>query len=119
MMRISPVMTVVTLVSVAVFAFVLFRAMKTLRPIFRERSEVYGQVAGRLTESLGGVRVVKGYHAESRESGVFSAGVDRLLANIVRTLTATSTMGLASTRAARRRGRGGDVRGRAPDPRGR
>jgi ABC-type multidrug transport system fused ATPase/permease subunit len=97
MMRISPVMTLVTLVSVGVFAFVLFRAMKTLRPIFRERSEVYGQVAGRLTESLGGVRVVKGYHAEARESSVFSAGVDRLLANIVRTLTATSTMGLAST----------------------
>ncbi|MET0556407.1 MAG: ABC transporter ATP-binding protein [Vicinamibacteria bacterium] len=97
MLRISPVMTLVTLGSVAVFAAVLFRAMKTLRPIFRERSEVYGQVAGRLTESLGGVRVVKGYHAESRESSVFSAGVDRLLANIVRTLTATSTMGLAST----------------------
>jgi ABC-type multidrug transport system fused ATPase/permease subunit len=97
MMRISPVMTLVTLFSVGIFALVLYRAMKTLRPIFRERSEVYGQVAGRLTESLGGVRVVKGYHAESRESGVFSAGVDRLLANIVRTLTATSTMGLAST----------------------
>jgi subfamily B ATP-binding cassette protein MsbA len=97
MMRISPVMTVVTLVSVAVFAGVLYRAMKTLRPIFRERSEVYGQVAGRLTESLGGVRVVKGYHAEDRESRVFADGVARLLANIVKTLTATSTMGLAST----------------------
>jgi ABC-type multidrug transport system fused ATPase/permease subunit len=97
MLRISPVMTLVTLASVGVFAAVLYRAMKTLRPIFRERSEVYGQVAGRLTESLGGVRVVKGYHAEARESSVFSAGVDRLLANIVRTLTATSTMGLAST----------------------
>jgi ABC-type multidrug transport system fused ATPase/permease subunit len=97
MMRISPVMTLVTLFSVGIFALVLYRAMKTLRPIFRERSEVYGQVAGRLTESLGGVRVVKGYHAESRESGVFAEGVARLLANIVRTLTATSTMGLAST----------------------
>jgi subfamily B ATP-binding cassette protein MsbA len=97
MMRISPVMTIVTLVSVGVFAGVLYRAMKTLRPIFRERSEVYGQVAGRLTESLGGVRVVKGYHAEDRESRVFAEGVARLLANIVKTLTATSTMGLAST----------------------
>jgi ABC-type multidrug transport system fused ATPase/permease subunit len=97
MMRISPVMTLVTLGSVGVFAAVLYRAMKTLRPIFRERSEIYGQVAGRLTESLGGVRVVKGYHAEGRESRVFAEGVARLLANIVRTLTATSTMGLAST----------------------
>jgi subfamily B ATP-binding cassette protein MsbA len=97
MVRISPAMTLVTFLSVALFALVLYRAMKTLRPIFRERSEVYGQVAGRLTESLGGVRVVKGYHAETRESRVFSDGVDRLLANIVRTLTATSTMGLAST----------------------
>ena len=97
MLRISPVMTLVTLGSVAVFAAVLYRAMGTLRPIFRERGQIYGEVAGRLTESLGGVRVVKGYHAESREADVFAGGVGRLLANVMKTLTATSVMGLAST----------------------
>jgi subfamily B ATP-binding cassette protein MsbA len=97
MLRISPVMTLVTLGSVGVFAAVLYRAMGTLRPIFRERGQIYGEVAGRLTESLGGVRVVKGYHAEAREADVFAGGVARLLANIMKTLTATSVMGLAST----------------------
>jgi ABC-type multidrug transport system fused ATPase/permease subunit len=97
MLRISPVMTLVTLFSVAVFAAVLYRAMGTLRPIFRERGKIYGEVAGRLTESLGGVRVVKGYHAESREADVFASGVARLLANVMKTLTATSVMGLAAT----------------------
>jgi subfamily B ATP-binding cassette protein MsbA len=97
MLRISPVMTLVTLSSVGLFAAVLYRAMGTLRPIFRERGQIYGEVAGRLTESLGGVRVVKGYHAEAREADVFAGGVARLLANIMKTLTATSVMGLAST----------------------
>ena len=97
MLRISPVMTLVTLGSVGVFSAVLYRAMGTLRPIFRERGQIYGEVAGRLTESLGGVRVVKGYHAEAREADVFAGGVARLLANIMKTLTATSVMGLAST----------------------
>ncbi len=97
MLRISPAMTLVTLGSVSLFAAVLYRAMGTLRPIFRERGQIYGEVAGRLTESLGGVRVVKGYHAEAREADVFAGGVARLLANIMKTLTATSVMGLAST----------------------
>jgi len=42
-----------------------------------------------LVESLGGVRLVKGYHAEEREEKVFSGGVLRLLNNVMRTLTAT------------------------------
>ena len=74
MLRISPVMTVVTVLSVGLFAAVLYRAISTLRPIFRERGKIYGEVTGRLTESLGGVRVVKGYHAEAREEEVFAGG---------------------------------------------
>jgi subfamily B ATP-binding cassette protein MsbA len=54
-------------------------------------------VTGRLTESLGGVRVVKGYHAEEREASVFGKGVDRLLANVISSLTATSLLSFAST----------------------
>jgi subfamily B ATP-binding cassette protein MsbA len=97
MLRISPVMTGVTLATSMTFAFVLFRAFGTLRPIFRERAKIQGEVTGRLTESLGGVRVVKGYHAEAREEAVFATGVGRLLENILRTLTATSALSLAST----------------------
>src|ERR1019366_8139959 len=53
------------------------RVQEHIRPIFRERSKITAEVTGRLTESLGGVRVVKGYHAEDREHAVFSAGVER------------------------------------------
>ena len=58
---------------VGAFVFVLQYAFKTIRPIFRERGKINAEVTGRLTESLGGVRVIKGYHAEEREAKVFSA----------------------------------------------
>jgi ABC-type multidrug transport system fused ATPase/permease subunit len=97
MLRISAVMTLVTVASLGAFSIVLSRAFGILRPIFRERGKIYAEVTGRLTESLGGVRVVKGYHAESREAEVFGRGVARLLANVLTTLTSTSVMGLSST----------------------
>ena len=62
-----------------------------------ERSKIYAEVTGRLTESLGGVRVVKGYHAEDREARVFSAGVARLLDNVIKSLNAMSLMSLSAT----------------------
>src|SRR3984885_4427312 len=70
-------------------------AFKTIRPIFRARPKITAEVTGRLTESLGGVRVVKGYHAEEREESIFSAGVERLLNNVLKTITATSLMSLS------------------------
>jgi subfamily B ATP-binding cassette protein MsbA len=94
---ISPVMTGVTVVMLAVFGFMLARAFRKVRPIFRERGQIYSEVTGRLTESLGGVRVVKGYHAESREADVFSGGVGRLLGNVLKSLTAISVMNLAAS----------------------
>jgi hypothetical protein len=55
------------------FVFVLQYGFKTIRPIFRERGKINAEVTGRLTESLGGVRVIKGYHAEEREARSFAA----------------------------------------------
>jgi len=82
---------------VGAFVFVLQYAFKVIRPIFRERAKINSEVTGRLTESLGGVRVIKGYHAEEREAGVFALGVERLLANVMKSLTMTSVLGSAST----------------------
>jgi len=82
---------------VAAFVFMLQYAFRIIRPIFRERAQINAEVTGRLTESLGGVRVIKGYHAEERESGVFALGVERLLANVMKSLTMTSMLGAAST----------------------
>jgi len=79
------------------FVFILQYGFKVIRPIFRERGKINAEVTGRLTESLGGVRVIKGYHAEGREANVFAAGVDRLLQNVMKSLTMTSVLGAAST----------------------
>jgi subfamily B ATP-binding cassette protein MsbA len=93
----QPKMTLIVFGVVGAFVIVLQNAFKTIRPIFRERSKITGEVTGRLTESLGGVRVVKGYHAEQREAGVFTLGVMRLLDNVMKSLTATSLLSLAAT----------------------
>jgi subfamily B ATP-binding cassette protein MsbA len=97
LLRISVQMTLLAVVVLVVFSLILMMAFKTIRPIFRERARINADVTGRLTESLGGVRVVKGYHAEEREAQVFAGGVQRLLENVIRTLTAQSVMSLAST----------------------
>ncbi|HKV93984.1 MAG TPA: ABC transporter ATP-binding protein [Candidatus Angelobacter sp.] len=97
MLHVNMQMTIVALVFLAALMLLLSRTLKVIRPIFRERSVITAEVTGRLTESLGGVRVVKGYHAEEREAGVFSGGVQRLLDNVLKTLTTISLMGLSSS----------------------
>jgi len=97
LLRISTPLTLVAVGSLAVFALTLNKAFATIRPIFRERGKINAEVTGRLTESLGGVRVIKGYHAEEREEKVFAGGVMRLLDNVMRTLTATSLMSLSAS----------------------
>jgi len=97
MLRLSAPVTLLTLVAIAAFSLVVYRAVKLLGPIFRERSKIYAEVTGRLTESLAGVRVVKAYEAEKREAAVFAAGVGRILDNVFKTLAGTSLLSLAST----------------------
>ena len=96
LIRISPVMTGMTVAFLAIFGFALQKAFSKVRPIFRDRGQINAEVTGRLTESLGGVRVIKGYHAESREAAVFATGVHRLLDNILKSLNAISVMGLSA-----------------------
>jgi subfamily B ATP-binding cassette protein MsbA len=95
--RISALMTVLAFTFLLCFALALNKAFSTIRPIFRERGKINAEVTGRLAESLGGVRVIKGYHAEEREEAVFAQGVRRLLENVMRTLTATSLMSLSAS----------------------
>lgn len=97
LIKISPMMTLVAVGVLVAFGLALRQAFKIIRPIFRERRKINAEVTGRLTESLGGVRVVKGYHAEAREGKVFFDGVQKLLENVIRTLNATSFMGLSAT----------------------
>ena len=87
LLRISPVMTGLAAALLLVSMVGLRKAFSVLRPIFRERAKINAEVSGRLTESLSGVRVVKGYHAEQREHDVFTEGVQRLLDNVIKSLT--------------------------------
>ena len=95
LIHVSVLMTGLAFAILLVFGFGISWAFKTIRPIFRARPKIQAEVTGRLTESLGGVRVVKGYHAEEREEKIFAGGVQRLLDNVLKTLTATSLMSLS------------------------
>jgi subfamily B ATP-binding cassette protein MsbA len=97
LLRISPVLTGLALAFVLVFGLVLRKAFRTVRPIFRARGKITADVTGRLIESLGGVRVVKGYHAEAREEAVFARGVRRLLDNVLQSMTVIAGMSLSAT----------------------
>jgi subfamily B ATP-binding cassette protein MsbA len=97
LLRISALMTGISAAVIVCFGLSLQKAFKTIRPIFRERGKINAEVTGRLTESLGGVRVIKGYHAEEREAKIFSIGVLRLLDNVRKSLTAMSLMSLSAT----------------------
>ena len=97
LLRTSVLMTLIAVGALLCFGLSLNKAFATIRPIFRERGKINAEVTGRLTESLGGVRVIKGYHAEKREEAIFSKGVHRLLENVMRTLTATSVMSLSAS----------------------
>jgi ABC-type multidrug transport system fused ATPase/permease subunit len=97
LIRISAVMTGLTICIVIAFGWFLKRAFGVTRPLFRERSRINAEVTGRLTESLGGVRVVKGYHAEASEARVFAAGANRLLQNSTRSIAAQAFMSFCKT----------------------
>ncbi len=83
-------MTLITIAVLAVFGVVMSVAFKRLRPLFRERGEIQAQVTGRLSESLGGIRVVKAYTAERREKLVFAKGAHKLFRNVAKSMTGVS-----------------------------
>ena len=97
LLRISWTMTIFTLIPLAIFALIALKAFKVIRPIFRNRGKINAEVTGRLTETLGGVRVIKGFNAEEQENKIFEEGVERLFQNVKKSLTATAFMTSSST----------------------
>jgi subfamily B ATP-binding cassette protein MsbA len=90
-------LTSVTLLALGAFGICMALAFKKLRPVFRERGQINAEVTGRLTESLGGIRIVKAYAAEKREELVFARGAHRLFRNVARSMTAVSGVTAFST----------------------
>lgn len=97
LISISPKMTLFVLVPVIVFALISLKAFAYIRPIFKERGKINAEVTGRLTETLNGVRVIKGFNAEGFEIKVFEDGVDKLFQNVKKSLTSTSLVTSSAT----------------------
>lgn len=97
LIMISPWMTLYVLVPVVIFGLISLKAFGKIRPIFRERGVINAQVTGRLTETLGGVRVIKGFNAEAQEIKTFEEGVNRLFLNIKKSLVTTSLVTSSAT----------------------
>ena len=97
LMNSNATLTLMALGFMAVFGLILRRAFRTIRPIFRERGRINAEVTGRLTESFGGIRIVKGFHAEDREAKVFRDGAMRIFENVRKSMTATAVVSMAST----------------------
>jgi ABC-type multidrug transport system fused ATPase/permease subunit len=92
LVRIDVIMTTLALVPLLLFGLVSTKAFKALRPAFRRRGEIRAEVTGRLTEALGGIRVIKGFHAIEKENEIFKDGVFRIFDNVKATLTTSSTI---------------------------
>ena len=97
LIKINATMTLLVLVPVAIFGFIALKAFSYIRPIFRDRGKINAEVTGRLTETLNGVRVIKGFNAEEQENRTFEKGVERLYLNVKKSLTATALMTSSST----------------------
>lgn len=97
LISINAKMTLFVLVPISIFAVVMLKAFGRIRPIFRERGKINAEVTGRLTETLNGIRVIKGFSAEEQENKSFEKGVERLFLNVKNSLTATALITSSST----------------------
>ena len=97
LIKINGQMTLFVFFPVLVFAIIALKAFKYIRPIFRARGKINAEVTGRLTETLNGIRVIKGFNAEEQEKIVFEKGVEELYNNVKKSLTATAFMTSSST----------------------
>ena len=90
-------MTLFVFVPVAIFGVVAFKAFGYIRPIFRDRGKINAEVKGRLTETMSGVRVIKGFNSEEQENEIFEKGATRLFKNIKKSMTAQALITSSST----------------------
>ena len=95
LITISFKLTIFVLLPMALFAVIAMKAFGYIRPIFRERGKKSAEVSGRLTESLNGIRVIKGFGAEEQELTIFSNGVNEIFQLVKKSMTAQALMASA------------------------
>ncbi|MDX6746326.1 ABC transporter ATP-binding protein [Polaribacter sp. PL03] len=97
LLRMNVWMTLFTFVPLSIFGLIALKSFKYIRPIFRARGKINAEVKGRLTETLGGIRVIKAFNAEEQETKIFEKGVDDIFQNVKKSMTATAIMTSSST----------------------
>ena len=90
-------MTIFTFFPLSIFGIIALKSFTYIRPIFRARGKINAEVKGRLTETLGGIRVIKAFNAEEQESKIFEEGVENIFQNVKKSMTATAIMTSSST----------------------
>ena len=86
-------LTSLSILVLALFGGGMAYAFSKLRPLFRERGKLNADVTGRLSETLGGIRIVKAYRSERGERLVFARGAHKLFRNVATTMTGISSVG--------------------------
>jgi len=97
LIEINPWMTLSTILPISIFGIIALKAFGKIRPIFKKRGQINAQVTGRLTETLNGVRVIKGFNAEDQENKIFEDGAEELFQNVKASLTATALITSSAT----------------------
>src|SRR5207247_8531381 len=95
--HISPRLASIVLGALVFFGAILAWAFTTVRPLFKQRSEINADVSGRLTEGFSGIRIVKAYTAEKHEARVFAEGAHKLLRLVLSTMRVISGVGALTT----------------------
>lgn len=89
---ISPLMTLLSFLPVTIFGFVALKVFRYVRPIFKDGGKITADVSGRLTETLSGIRVIKGFNAEKQETDQFKKGAAQLFDNKKKVLTSQAIL---------------------------
>ncbi|WP_299061533.1 ABC transporter ATP-binding protein [uncultured Polaribacter sp.] len=97
LLRMNVWMTLFTFIPLSIFGLIALKSFKYIRPIFRARGKINAEVKGRLTETLGGIRVIKAFNAEQQESEIFEKGVANIYENVKKSMTVTALMTSSST----------------------
>ncbi|MEZ5233491.1 MAG: ABC transporter ATP-binding protein [Acidimicrobiales bacterium] len=84
MLLLSPALTLVTAVTLPVLALLSFRLRRTVFPATWHAQQRAAEVAGVVDEAVSGVRIVKGFGAEARETAKLAAAAERLFASRMR-----------------------------------
>ncbi len=83
MWTISPRLTLVAIAAVTAFLSLLIWAFWGVAGAYAERARLLAETSGRLSESLSGIRVIKAYRAEERESAAMAHSIMAMRDNAI------------------------------------